>query len=199
MTAPAPFSGSLYSSAMIGKRRPVNGWITNAPTRWANLGSALYGAGRFEDAVAAFRDAIRLNPEGAYSLSLLSQIRANAPDTKWRDPHEALELARKAVKLNPQSGLAWQALGLARYRSAEWQAGIEALEKSIEVQPDGADAMQWFFLAMSHRQLDHQDHARQWFDKAVQWTETNLPQNEELQRFRAEAAELLGLKETEGN
>jgi hypothetical protein len=28
----------------------------------------------------------------------------------------------------------------------------------------------------------------------VQWMDTNAPQNEELRRFRAEAAELLGVK-----
>jgi hypothetical protein len=40
---------------------------------------------------------------------------------------------------------------------------------------------------MAHRQLGHEDEARMWYDKAVDWMEKNRPDHEELQRFRAEA------------
>ena len=33
------------------------------------------------------------------------------------------------------------------------------------------------------------------YDRAVQWMDKNQPKNEELRRFRAEAAQLLGLTE----
>ena len=39
-TAPVPFSGSLYASATIGNRRPVNGCTTIRPTRSANRASS---------------------------------------------------------------------------------------------------------------------------------------------------------------
>jgi hypothetical protein len=35
--------------------------------------------------------------------------------------------------------------------------------------------------------------ARKWYETAVAWMARNDPTNEELSRFRAEAAELLGL------
>ena len=44
---------------------------------------------------------------------------------------------------------------------------------------------------MAHWQLGHKEEARKWYDQAVGWMETNNPRNEELLRFRAEAAELL--------
>ena len=37
--------------------------------------------------------------------------------------------------------------------------------------------------------------ARTWFEKGVQWMEKNQPEDEELRCFRAEAAELLGIKD----
>ena len=57
----------------------------------------------------------------------------------------------------------------------------------------GGDSLDWFFLAMADWKLGNKDAARVWYDKALEWMEKNDPANEELIRFRAEAAELLGL------
>lgn len=56
---------------------------------------------------------------------------------------------------------------------------------------DGGDSMDWFFLAMAEWQLSNKDAARQWYEKAVDWLEKNSPNDGELMRFRAEAAERL--------
>ena len=69
---------------------------------------------------------------------------------------------------------------------------VEDLDKS---QKDGGNSWQWFFLAMAHWQLGEKDEARQWYDQAVEWMEQKQPDNDELRRFRAEAAELLGISE----
>ena len=42
--------------------------------------------------------------------------------------------------------------------------------------------------------LGQKDEARQWYNRAVEWMEKNQPEDEELRHFRAEAAELLGMK-----
>jgi hypothetical protein len=91
--------------------------------------------------------------------------------------------------------VAWQVLGWAHYRAGDWKASIEALEKScaLQVNPKGGDASRWFFLAMAHWQLGDKDKARMWFDQAAEWTDKKQPKNEELRRFRAEAAELMGI------
>jgi hypothetical protein len=47
---------------------------------------------------------------------------------------------------------------------------------------------------MTYWQLGAKDKARTWFDKSVQWMDKGLPENAELKRFRAEAAELLGVE-----
>ena len=58
---------------------------------------------------------------------------------------------------------------------------------------DGGGVFDWFFLAMAHWKLGNQEEARRWYDKAVEWTDEHGPGDEELRRFRAEAAELLGV------
>ena len=59
----------------------------------------------------------------------------------------------------------------------------------------GGGAEDWLFLAMANHRLSDKVAARTWYDKAVAWMDKNKPKNEELARFRAEAAELLGLRE----
>jgi hypothetical protein len=58
----------------------------------------------------------------------------------------------------------------------------------------GGNSFDWYFLAMAHWQLGKKDESRKWYDQAVEWMEKNQPKNEELRRFRAEAAELLGFE-----
>jgi eukaryotic-like serine/threonine-protein kinase len=98
------------------------------------------------------------------------------------------------VELNPQNGGYVNTLGVAYYRTGDWKAAIAALEKSMELRK-GGDSLDWFFLAMAHWQLGNKDEARRWYDKAVKWMEEHAPKNVELTRFRAEAAELLGVRD----
>jgi serine/threonine protein kinase/Flp pilus assembly protein TadD len=117
---------------------------------------------------------------------------ATAAAPEARNPARAVELATRAVELAPAYGEAWNTLGVAQYRAGDWNSAIKAFEKSMDLR-DGGNAFDWFFLAMAHWQLGQKDEARKWYDQAVEWTNKNQPKNEELQRFRAEAAELLGI------
>ena len=82
---------------------------------------------------------------------------------------------------------------MAHYRTGDWGAAIKALERAEGLAPGKDLALNAFFLAMAHWQKGERDEARSWYDKAVSWTETNRKQDEELRRFRAEAAALLRL------
>jgi tetratricopeptide (TPR) repeat protein len=116
------------------------------------------------------------------------------PYSELPDGERAAELATQAIKAAPSDGRFWLALGVARYRTGDWKGAIEALNKSMELRA-GGDSIDRFFLAMAEWQLGNKDTAREWYDKAVEWMEKNSSRNEELIRFRAEAAELLGLSE----
>ena len=46
---------------------------------------------------------------------------------------------------------------------------------------------------MAHAGLGDRANARRCYDEAVQWMEAHLPNHPDLRRFRAEAAQILGI------
>ena len=82
---------------------------------------------------------------------------------------------------------------LDRGGAGNWKEAVATLEKSMDLRK-GGDSSDWFFLAMAHWQLGEKDKARKWFDQAAEWMDKNQPKNGELRRFRAEAAELMGIE-----
>jgi superkiller protein 3 len=158
-----------------------------------NLGRALSSKGREREAIASFRNALRIEPTLAQAHLSLAHLLTTCSDPRLRDPREALEAAQKAVELAPQLAEAWLVLGWAQYRAGDGKASIEALAKSIALptSPPGGAARQWFLLAMAHWQLEDKDEARRWYDKAMQWMDQQKVPNEELGRLRVEASELI--------
>jgi tetratricopeptide (TPR) repeat protein len=130
----------------------------------------------------------------ARALNNVAWALATCPEGEFPDPKRAVALAKKAVELDPQSGMIWNTLGVAHYRAGDYRAAVVALEKSRELQR-GHESFDWFFLAMAHWRLGDREQARTWYDKAVTWMDKHNPEDEELIRFRAEAAELLGVKD----
>jgi hypothetical protein len=94
-----------------------------------------------------------------------------------------------------ESGGIWNALGVARYLITNRNGAIEALTEFTTFQ-DEYDACDLFFQAMAHRRPGEKPQALACFDKAVEWMEKNSPTADELIHFRAEAADLLNVKET---
>jgi tetratricopeptide (TPR) repeat protein len=106
------------------------------------------------------------------------------------DGATAVELAKKAVELKPQSGAAMNTLGVARYRVGEFKQAVADLEKSTQLNK-GRDSTDFFFLAMAHWQLGEAEQARKWYAQGVAWMDKKQRTDEGLLRFRAEAEELL--------
>jgi tetratricopeptide (TPR) repeat protein len=152
---------------------------------------ALLAQGNLDAALAASDNAIALQPNDPAIYNELAWHLATAPEPHRHDAIRAVDLARNATELAPKDGNIWNTLGVAQYRAGQWQNAIETLVKSMELR-NGGDPADWFFLAMAHWKAGHKDEARTWYDKAIEWTDKKPPQNEELIRFRAEAAELLG-------
>ena len=133
-----------------------------------------------------------------YKMTFFSH---DAFDPRWSpDGTKILFVGRQDTETPPdiwtldlESGDRQNTLGVAHYRASEWNAAIEALNKSEELWAGKCFSFNGFFLAMAHWQLDHADDARDWYHRAVDWMEKERPDNEELQRFRAESAELLGV------
>jgi Flp pilus assembly protein TadD len=124
----------------------------------------------------------------------LTWFLADCPATQFRDPTQAVKLAKELLQFAPQSGHYWRVLGVAQYRAAQSKDAIASLQKSMEILA-GGESRHWFILAMIHAQLGNKTEARKWYDQAVEWMEKNEPRHEQLRRYRAEAADLLGVKE----
>ena len=148
----------------------------------------------FQHAADGFREALRLEPGNPDALDPLARLLATCPLPQFRDAGRAVELAQQAVQQSPQVGTYWNTLGVACYRAGDWNASVAALEKSMQRRA-GGDGFDWFFLAMAHLQLGDKEQARKWYDQAVEWLKKNKRKDEELKRFRAEAAQLLGLSD----
>ena len=109
------------------------------------------------------------------------------------------------VQNQPKNAGCWNTLGAAHYRAGDWKAAVTALDKSMQLH-NGGDSFDWVFLAMAQRKLGHNEDARKLYDKAFEWVEKNkeelekdVQQREELQRFLAEAKEVLGLNGSSGS
>jgi tetratricopeptide (TPR) repeat protein len=110
-----------------------------------------------------------------------------------RDPPRALDLGKEAVKLKPEDGYNWNALGVAHYAAGDWQNAVTALEKSERLAPGKLVAQNSLFLAMAHWQAGHTEEARRWYQQAVQWMDKNQPADPDVLQVRAQAARMLGV------
>jgi eukaryotic-like serine/threonine-protein kinase len=164
-------------------------WLTKA---FFSLASSLTAQGKPEEAEKAFRKLLERAPQSALIHNNFAWLLATCADPKFRNGKRAVELAKKAVELEPKQGMWWNTLGAAHLRASNWKDATAALDKSMELR-NGGDANDWFFLAMACWQSGDKPRARSWYVKAAQWMEKNQPKNEELIRFRAEAADLLGV------
>jgi serine/threonine protein kinase len=166
----------------------------------AGQGLKPQAAEELRKAVDAFETAARCAPDNAKMLNNLAWHLATSDVPTVRNPARAVVLARRAVELGPDNCMFWDTLGVAYYRTGNWTDAVTALERRVALVPPritlGSDiASTWFYLAMANSRLGKDENARTWHDKAVQWMDKNAPQDEWLRPLRAEAAELLGIKD----
>ncbi len=116
------------------------------------------------------------------------------PDGSGRGPVDVDDAALALLRFEDGAVGSVEGSRFAPGRNArDWKAAIEALQKSAALYKGDFLSINGFFLAMAHWQLGHKDEARDWYDKSVQWMEKNRPDDQELIRFRAQAAALLDL------
>jgi tetratricopeptide (TPR) repeat protein len=158
--------------------------------------------GKYEEAWRIYRQSLETtrrqlgdrHPTTAAVMNYLAWAIASTSPPSDSLRKEAVELARQATDISPKDGGFQNTLGVALYRAGDWKGAVAALEKSVELD-SGGDASDGFFLAMAHWQLGDKDAARTHYDKAVARMEKDAPKNEELLRFRGEAARLLGIEQ----
>jgi tetratricopeptide (TPR) repeat protein len=180
----------------------------HAPAHF-NLAHVLRLRGNYEQAIVHFRKSAELLPTDPNPLNSLAWELATCNEPRLRDQAQALEMAKKVVELSvaqkddrdkpgrDRLGNYWNTLGVAHYLAGNSEDAIAALETSLRI-ADGIDERyvceDWLFLAMANWKLGLKDKAREWYEKAADWMTRKKPQEEEIRRFRKEAAALLGIE-----
>jgi serine/threonine protein kinase/WD40 repeat protein len=153
---------------------------------------------RSRQAIEDYRLLLAAKPDDALACNNLAWAYATAPEP-LRDVKAAVPLAEKAVKLAPKAVMYVNTLGVVYYRAGRYREAVELLHANLASQEDLDLASDLYFLAMSHQRLGEAARARDYYDWAVRWTRTqhglSAVHLEELSGVRAEAKELLEIKE----
>jgi tetratricopeptide (TPR) repeat protein len=107
-----------------------------------------------------------------------------APDAV-QDYGPVVRLAEQAVEAEPNSGVYLKTLGGIFYRVGRFEEAVQRLAEAdkliddLDSQSKSSPAYTWYFLAMAHHKLGHDDEAKKWLDKATEWTDKILAEEEE--------------------
>jgi tetratricopeptide (TPR) repeat protein len=169
-----------------------------------NLAESYQAVGRHAEALKLYEETLTLakaklprnHPKTLLVMNNLAWLLATAADVRFRNADRAVELAEQAARGSPADAGFTGTLGTARYRAGQWDQAARDLEQAIRLR--GADnsvnANESFFLAMARWRLGDQPGARDWFKRGVDWMKTGKSRDDEVRRFRAEAAEMLGIE-----
>lgn len=109
---------------------------------WARLGDAYEDAGRTDDAINAYKQAIELKPMPAYYMNL-GGIQGRAGKTE-----EAMAAYQKSADLDPANAAqAWRNAGITLYNANRLSDAVEPLQKAVQLDPKSAQA--WYLLGAS--------------------------------------------------
>jgi tetratricopeptide (TPR) repeat protein len=151
--------------------------------------------------IAHYRQVLEGKPDDALACNNLAWAYLTAP-AALRDAKAALPLAEQAVALARGNAGYRNTLGLAYYRLGRYREAVDTLRPNLRGQEDWCLAFDLYILAMSHNRLGEAATARLCYDLAARWVqihkELSPQQLQELSAFRAESAELMGVKEDEG-
>lgn len=139
-------------------RQSLDGGVEKPAEAWTALGWAYLDLGRFPEAIAAFRESLRLEPDDDQGLHGLAVALKDGGD-----PQGAVEINERRIARNSGNALAWRQLGFAQATLANPQKSIPALERSIELDPKQGKV--WAALIGQYHLADRQDDLRKAYDK----------------------------------
>jgi serine/threonine protein kinase/tetratricopeptide (TPR) repeat protein len=114
------------------------------------------------------------DPDGAYWVAWTAALAEGSVNNLDRP----VQMADAALEGDPENGRHASALGAALYRAGRFIEAVQWLDQaSAAFQQNGtktttySPAYSWFFLAMAHHRLGHEQQAREWLNKATKRTE----------------------------
>jgi hypothetical protein len=166
-------------------RGQLDQWVKLAPIK------------RWEQAIADAEEFLKNEPGGNWvgicCNALARELVAGSESD--RDPRRAVPLAYRAVALSPDNHIYLKTLGLALYRTGQYDGAIPVLERLLAAHRKESFPYSLFILALSHAKTGEAAKAQAYFDRACTWPNSNskLPAraDHELLDLRAEAELLL--------
>jgi len=107
---------------------------------WARMGEAYDLAGRNDEAVSAYQQAIAAKPDNAGYYNNLGNVLARAGKID-----DAKAAYTKSAELDPaNAALAWRNFGISLYQVGRMQEAVEPLQKATQADPKNAQG--WYLL-----------------------------------------------------
>lgn len=107
---------------------------------WARMGEAYDLAGRNDEAINAYQQAVTARPDNASYYNNLGNVFARAG--KIDDARSAYT---KSAELDPpNAALAWRNFGISLYQAQRMQEAVEPLQKATQMDPKNAQG--WYLL-----------------------------------------------------
>ena len=137
---------------------------------WIKIGDGLVLNNSFQEALAAYENAIQIDPENEdtwLSKALVHQILSKQANK------EALNLAEKKLENNSQDARAWQARGAALAGLGREDEAIQSFENAteifdLEIQKNPENATAWWFKAENLNNLGKEQEALPAYEKVIE-------------------------------
>jgi tetratricopeptide (TPR) repeat protein len=112
----------------------------NQPLFWARMGEAYDLAGRNDEAINAYQQAVAAQPTNAGYYNNLGNVLARTGKID-----EAKAAYTKSAELDPaQAGLAWRNFGISLYQAGRMPEAVEPLQKATQLDPKNPQG--WYLL-----------------------------------------------------
>jgi Flp pilus assembly protein TadD len=146
--------------AFIALRQAIAQGLNDPAYEWFFISLLLAKVGDIDNAIAASREAVKLEPnDGYYWWNLGTNLEEAEKSAEAKKAH------RQAVKLEPRKAHFWHSLARACFSTGNTKEAIEAAQKAAEIEPK--EAIYWRLLAKAFTQAGRKYEADVAAQKAI--------------------------------
>jgi tetratricopeptide (TPR) repeat protein len=149
----------------------AKGWVQASkenPLAWISLGYIFATQNRKEDAVEAYRQALKINPEDSFAWNGLGWVFGLLDR-----PQDAVQALRQGLKIYPDDSRCWTTLGYVYSHKMNLpELAAEAYQQALRIDPENSDI--WRSLAFVYQILDRPMDSIEAYRKTLGIDPTNL-------------------------
>jgi tetratricopeptide (TPR) repeat protein len=127
---------------------------------WILVGYCYDRLGRWQEAIEACKQAIRIKPD-----LVLAHLMLGATYDGLGRYQDAIDAFKQAIRIKPDDAVAHSVLGTAYNSLGRYQEAVESYKQVIRIKPD--DAVAHYALGVAYRNLDRHQEAIEAFKQAI--------------------------------